>query len=129
MDKRVLFIEDNEDTLALVSLILDQVGIGYMVARTIRAGLELVKNEEFDLILLDHRLPDGDGTDLCAQIRQSDGLTPIVFYTAAAYPADKAKGIAAGADCYLVKPNDITILADKILELINRKPSKRENND
>jgi len=121
MGWRILLVEDNEDTVALISLILDQIDATYVVARNIKDGLELAGRKKFDLILLDNRLPDGDGTDLCSNIRKFDTITPIVFCTAAAYPADKEKGLQSGANAYLIKPDDIFHLGETILELIKRK--------
>ena len=118
MEKRILFVEDNEDTLALVSLLLNQAGIGHTTARTMSDALTISREEKFDLILLDNRLPDGDGVDLCKLIREFDQKTPIVFYTAAAYPADQARGLSAGAQRYLIKPNDIQILEHTISEIL-----------
>jgi DNA-binding response OmpR family regulator len=65
--------------------------------------------EQFDLYLLDTRFPEGSGLELCRQLRKFNSQTPIVFYSGDAYEADKAKGLAAGADAYLVKPNTDTV--------------------
>ena len=126
MRRRILFVEDNEDTLILVSLLLDQANIGFATARTFRDALQKAKTESFDLILLDNRLPDGDGVDLCRSIREFNTTTPIIFYTAAAYPADKARGLMAGAQRYLVKPTDIQNLEKTILEFLHKDSGKSE---
>jgi DNA-binding response OmpR family regulator len=63
------------------------------------------------LYLLDTRFPEGSGLDLCKQLRDSNPQTPIVFYSGDARETEKAKGLSAGADAYLVKTNTDTVTA------------------
>src|ERR1043166_10124304 len=86
---RVLYIEDHEDTRELVTLVLEQRSFEVVTGSTIQSGIALAASQDFDLYLLDSWLPDGSGLDLCRQIRQFDPLTPILFYSAAAYEADR----------------------------------------
>ena len=74
-------------------------------------ALSLLKAEHFDLYMLDGRLPGIDGFELCRRMRAVDSRTPILFFSAAAYAADKEKGIAAGADAYVAKPDIHGLLA------------------
>lgn len=67
--------------------------------------------------MLDGWLPGIDGFELCKQIREFDSVTPILFYSGAAYDTDKEKGIAAGANAYVTKPN-VEGLIQTILDLI-----------
>ncbi len=68
-------------------------------------ALSLIKAEPFDLYMLDSRLPEVDGYELCRRMRVFDPHTPILFFSGAAYETDKRKAIEAGADAYVVKPN------------------------
>ena len=68
-------------------------------------AISSIQTERFDLYLLDSRLPDVDGFDLCRQIRDFDAHTPILFFSGAAYEADKKRGIEAGANAYVIKPD------------------------
>ena len=79
----------------------------------------MAQAEQFDLYLLDTRFPEGSGLDLCKQLREFSPQTPIVFYSGNAGEPDKAKGLAAGADAYLVKPDSDTVAAT-IFRLLNR---------
>jgi two-component system OmpR family response regulator len=83
---------------------LEQCGYDVPVARTCADALKLAEAEGFDLYLLDHRLPDGSGIELCREIRAFDSRTPILFCSAAAREADRQAALAAGAQGYLIKP-------------------------
>jgi DNA-binding response OmpR family regulator len=67
---------------------------------------------------LDNRLTDISGVEICRQIRRFDKQTPIVFYSGSAYPKDKKEGLEAGANDYLVKPNDFDNLVPITIKLI-----------
>ena len=69
--RRVLYIEDHEDTRELVTLLLSQKSFEVVTGTTIESGIALALAEKFDLYLLDSWLPDGSGMDLCRRIRDS----------------------------------------------------------
>lgn len=114
---RVLYAEDNEDACLMISTLLAFSNIETTSAHTINEALQLARAELFDLYLLDTRFPEGSGLELCRQLRQLNAQIPVVFYSGNAYEADKAKGFAAGADAYLVKPNSEGI-APAIFQLV-----------
>jgi DNA-binding response OmpR family regulator len=72
---------------------------------TAKEALSLIQTERFDLYLLDARLPDLDGFELCRRMRDLDADAPILFFSAGPFEADKKRGIAAGANDYVIKPN------------------------
>ena len=116
--RRILYIEDHEDTRELVTLLLAQKSYEVITGSTIETGVALAGSERFDLYLLDSWLPDGSGLELCQQIRQFDQTTPILFYSAAAYAADHDMAMKCGAQAYLVKPSTISELCDLVNKLI-----------
>lgn len=116
--RRILYIEDHEDTRELVTLLLAQKSYEVITGTTIESGVALAGAGEFDLYLLDSWLPDGSGLDLCKQIRQFDKTTPILFYSAAAYAADSDLALESGAQAYLVKPSQPSDLCNLVTELI-----------
>ena len=115
---RVLYIEDHEDTRELVTLVLEQKSYEVVSDSTINSGVALARSQHFDLYLLDSWLPDGSGLDLCRQIREFDKVTPILFYSAAAYEVDRAEAIKSGAQAYLVKPSHPSELSSLVTSLI-----------
>lgn len=114
---RVLYVEDDEDACFMLSTLLGFSDIDVSVARSVREAYQLAQNERFDLYLLDNEFPNGSGLELCRQLREFNPQTPIVFYSGNAYETDKQKGLAAGANAYLVKP-DSDIVAETIFRLI-----------
>ncbi len=115
---RVLYIEDNEDTRELVTIVLEQKSFEVVTGSTIKSGVDLAGSQEFDLYLLDSWLPDGSGLDLCRQIREFDQATPIVFYSAAAFEIDRDQALDSGAQAYLVKPSQPSELCNLVCSLI-----------
>jgi DNA-binding response OmpR family regulator len=121
---RVLCVDDDEDACEMLSLLLKTHGIDATCVRSADEAWPMIKAEGFDLYLLDGWLPKLDGFEFCRQLREFDPNTPILFYSGAAYDADKRKGMAAGANAYVVKP-DIDGLTDTIVDLI----AKARSND
>ena len=76
LKQRILYVEDHEDTSELISLILQQHNYEVVLDCTVEAALRTARAQHFDLYLLDTRLPDGSGVDLCKEIRKFD-LTPL----------------------------------------------------
>jgi len=116
---RVLCV-DNDDTCELLSTILGFSKIKVISAFTVADAWRLAQAEPFDLYLLETRLSDGDGFELCRRLHQFAPRTPIVFYSAEAYEVDRQKGLTAGATAYLVKPY-FDDLAATVLEIITNK--------
>jgi DNA-binding response OmpR family regulator len=118
-DCHILFVEDDEDTRDMVSFVLQREGYKVTTTPTIAKALQLAKQENFSLYLLDSRLPDGTGVELCELIRCFDNQTPIVFYSGEAYEADIREALASGAQEYLVKPCSTEKLEATIDKFLN----------
>lgn len=115
---RVLYIEDHEDTRELVTLILQQRNIEVTTTGTVAGAVSLAGECQYDLYMLDTRLPDGSGVELCKKLRSIDAHTPILFYSAAAYEADKSSALECGAQGYITKPSSNGALGDLVAQLI-----------
>jgi two-component system copper resistance phosphate regulon response regulator CusR len=102
---RVLCVDDDEDSRVMLVTLLRLALIESKAVGRATQALSLIQSEHFDLYLTDARLPGIDGFELCRRIRDIDPITPILFFSGAAYAADKKKGIDAGANGYVVKPD------------------------
>jgi len=117
--KRILCVEDEEDSSGLMTALFELLNFQAAIASTSAEGLRLSQSERFDLYLLDSWLPDGTGTQLCKQIRSFDPLTPILFLSADAYPQTQAEAFRAGAQAYLTKPVDPDVLKEMVRWLLD----------
>lgn len=116
-EPRVLFVDDDEDACEMLRLLMRSCGIDATCALSASEAWALIGEQCFDLFVLDGWLPGIDGFEFCRQIRELDSDTPILFYSGAAYHADKQRGIAAGANAYVVKP-DVDGLLQTIADLV-----------
>jgi DNA-binding response OmpR family regulator len=116
--RRILCIDDDSDTCELLTVCLGLDGYEVVTATTFQEAARLAKEELFDLYLIDERLPDGEGLNLCRAIRAFDRHTPIVFYSADARQATRQAASNAGAQAFLVKPCDPAFLSDTLHEHI-----------
>jgi DNA-binding response OmpR family regulator len=120
--KTILCVEDDKDSCELIQFILESEGFRVVSCATSEEGLRLAQSGSFSAIVLDHRLANISGLEICRRIRIYDKQTPIIFYTAAAYPKDREAGLAAGANAYLVKPNDFGKIVETIKLLTSQTP-------
>jgi DNA-binding response OmpR family regulator len=116
---RVLYVDDDEDSRDMLSTLLGFSRIEAKAVATAAQALSLIQAERFDLYLLDSRLPDLDGFELCRRMRDFDPHTPILFFSGAGYEADKKRGIRAGANAYVTKP-DLAGLLGSITQFVSR---------
>ena len=123
--RRILYVEDHEDTRELVVLLLNQQNYEVTTAESISSAIELALLNKYDLYLLDYWLPDGSGLELCRSIREFDARTPILFYSAAAYEVDRELALKSGAQGYLTKPTQNSELCDLVSLLIEGSAVRR----
>lgn len=116
-DLRVLCVDDDEDTLSMLSTLLGLVGFDMTTAATMREGLNGIAAGRFSLYVFDNWLPGGSGVELCLAARSSGDRTPVIFYTAAGRDEERREAIEAGAQVYLVKPSDVGLLVETALRL------------
>lgn len=81
---------------------------------------QLSLNEDYDLVLLDLGLPDGDGLDLCRNLRQGGRATPVIILTARDAPEQRVRGLDVGADDYVVKPFHMPELIARMRSVMRR---------
>ena len=115
----LLFIEDDDQIRLALRLALEDEGYEVMEAADGRSGLERFAEREPDLVLLDLRLPDISGFDVCRTLR-ARSIVPIIMVTAQADTYDMVAGLEAGADDYVRKPVVPKELAARIRALLRR---------
>ncbi|MCY7675937.1 response regulator transcription factor [Bacillus safensis] len=104
LQSKVLIIDDEKEILELINTVLTREGIDRVItASTARDGLAKFDQEQPDLVILDIMLPDGEGYDICKQIRETSHV-PIIFLSAKGEESDKIVGLAIGGDDYITKP-------------------------
>ena len=122
---RILCTEDDEDTRELITLLLSSNNCDVVTTETPALAIELARATSFDLYLLDNWIPGMSGTELSEALRLFDSETPILFYSGAAYPKDKAEAYASGAQGYLVKPADNDELVAEVFRVITESQTHR----
>jgi DNA-binding response OmpR family regulator len=123
----VLAVDDDPVILRLLQLNLELEGHEVVTASDGRAGLEAVRTERPDLVLLDVMMPHLDGFEVCAAVRADEdpevASTPVVFLSAKAQEADVRAGMSVGAEAYVTKPFDPVELVELVDRLARRDPS------
>jgi len=115
----LLFIEDDRDIRAALRLALEDEGYKVLESSDGQSGLRTFASENIDLVLLDLRLPDLSGFDVCRELR-SKSLVPIIMVTAQTDTHDLVAGLEAGADDYVTKPVVAKELAARIRAALRR---------
>jgi two-component system OmpR family response regulator/two-component system response regulator MprA len=129
---RLLLVEDERHVASFVRQGLEEEGYAVEWAATAREGERRALTEPFDLVLLDVRLPDGSGVDVCKAVRQHDPALPVLMLTALDAVEDRVAGLRAGADDYLPKPFAFAELVARIEALLRRaalEPAGRTHTD
>lgn len=125
---RILVVEDNPMNMELVTFILTARGIEVMQAFDGPEALEKIRNNTFDLILLDIQLPGMDGLDVIRNINIIASTdTPIIALTAHAMHGDEQKFISAGCSGYISKPIDVSTFVGKVLSYVSDGGKKPED--
>ncbi len=117
---KLLVVED--DRLLNNTLCYNLSAAGYSVdaAMTKAAAVRFCEKQDYDLIVLDVNLPDGNGFDFCRDVKERRPDTAVIFLTANDMESDMLKGFELGADDYVTKPFPINVFQKKVSALINR---------
>ncbi|GAA4605535.1 DNA-binding response OmpR family regulator [Actinoplanes octamycinicus] len=114
---RILLVEDDRRVSTMMTVMLQRHGYEVEQAATAAAALAAAS---CDLVLLDLRLPDGDGLQVCRELRARDAGVAIIVVTARGEERDRVTGLRAGADDYVVKPFSMAELQARIEALLRR---------
>ena len=126
-NKRILCIEDEAEMIDLIRLILSRRGYEVQGANGGKEGIDLVRQEKPDLVLLDLMMPDMDGWEVYQQMKADEATRdiPVIVVTAKAQSIDKVLGLhIAKVDDYIAKPFSPQELLTSVEEVLGRKKSK-----
>lgn len=124
---RILLVEDDEILLDLISEYLGENGYDVTTSNNAKDALDLAYEQNFDLLILDVKLPKGDGFSLLSSLRELGVSAPSIFTTSLNTIDDLEKGYKSGCDDYLKKPFELKELLIRIQALLKRNFS--HNND
>ena len=117
--KKILLVEDNETIIMGLKYTLEQEGFEVETAKNIVSTKLKIKKQEYDLYLLDITLPDGEGFEICKNIKEKDN-SPVIFLTAKDEEKDVVQGLDMGADDYVIKPFRTRELISRINSVLRR---------
>ncbi|MFW5976856.1 MAG: response regulator transcription factor [Bacillota bacterium] len=119
MSAKIIIIEDEKQIARFMELELMHEGYRVEVVKDGKTGLKKVKEENYNLVLLDIMLPKLDGMEVCSKIREFSDI-PIIMVTAKDSTSNKVEGLDLGADDYITKPFEIEELLARIRALLRR---------
>ena len=118
---RILYVDDHEDSAEMFRLLVSSPDYEVQTAQTVAEAMERARSEPFDLYVLDKRLPDGSGMDLCVKLNALTPGVPCIFYSGDAYEVHRQEAMVAGATAYVPKPD-----VDGLIETVHKLLSERE---
>jgi len=114
---RVLCVDDHYDTSEMLQMLLAEQDYEVRTAATMEEACQMAATSSFDLYVLDKRLPDGTGLQLCQKLAELTPTVPCIFYTGDAYEIHRREAMEAGAAAFVAKP-DIEGLIDAVHQLL-----------
>jgi DNA-binding response OmpR family regulator len=121
MPEKILIIDDEEDTVYLISMLLEKRGFETIKAYKAEEGLRKAYRHQPDLVLLDIMMPDMDGWEICKRLREMSDV-PVIFLTARSDVKDVVRGLEMGADDYITKPYENDELVARVRAHLRRSP-------
>lgn len=116
----ILYVDDHEDSAEMLKLVLAESDYQVQSAHSVSQAIEMASRIEFDLYVVDKRLPDGSGLELLKKFNELTPGVPCVVYTGDVYEIHRQQALAAGADAYVCKP-DIETLIQTVQEFLSRR--------
>jgi two-component system alkaline phosphatase synthesis response regulator PhoP len=126
---RILVVDDEAHLAAGISENLEAEGYVAEVAHDGAEGLEKIRAQDFDLVVLDVMMPKLDGLEVCEAIRRDGLQTPVLFLTVKSDAADRIRGLEAGGDDYLAKPFHLRELLLRVAAILRRSDWYKHSGD
>ncbi len=125
--QKVLVIEDDPEIVELLEIHLKDLSCELVKAYSGEDGLDALKNQAMDLVILDVMLPGIDGMEVCRRIRSEQNKVPVLMLTAKSEEIDKVLGLEIGADDYLTKPFSIREFIARVKAIFRRTQMMQES--
>lgn len=126
--KNILMVEDDSTITFAVKYAVEQEGFNLDISENLENARKIVNSKEYDLILLDVMLPDGNGYEFLKQLREHDEDTPVIFLTACDEEVNIVMGLDIGGDDYITKPFRVRELISRINAILRRKGKSQDSN-
>lgn len=123
--KIVLLLEDDKDLNRGITFAFEKEGYHVCSAFTLLEARRLLEKHNLEFAIMDLNLPDGDGLELCKEIREKSNL-PIIILTARDLETDEVIGLDSGADDYITKPFSLSVLKARVAAILRRKGNQEE---
>ena len=121
-------VEDDSTIAFAVKYAVEQESFNLDIAENLENARKIVNSKEYDLILLDVMLPDGNGYEFLKQLREHDEDTPVIFLTACDEEVNIVMGLDIGGDDYITKPFRVRELISRINAILRRKGKSQDSN-
>jgi len=118
-NEKILVLDDDPDIGTMIKMMLEYKGYSVTVSERADQAYEVLRNDEFDLIIMDMLLSGVNGTDLCSEFKKDSTLAHIPIIMISAHPNAKEICLEAGADEFISKPFDMQDILSKIDRLIH----------
>ncbi len=129
MKHNLLIVEDNADIASLIQLHAKDIDCAADIAPDGKQALEMFKQNDYQLVILDLMLPEVDGLEVCRQLRASTSYVPILMLTSKSSELDRVLGLEVGADDYITKPFSIPELMARIKVQFRRNDALRSKDN
>ena len=126
--RNILMVEDDSTIAFAVKYAVEQESFNLDIAENLENARKIVNSKEYDLILLDVMLPDGNGYEFLKQLREHDEDTPVIFLTARDEEVNIVMGLDIGGDDYITKPFRVRELISRINAILRRKGKSQDSN-
>jgi DNA-binding response OmpR family regulator len=118
--RRILIVEDERDIASLIALHLNDANFDVSLAADGHEGMRLAFSRQWDLVILDIRLPGPDGLTICRALRREMAYVPILMLTSKSSELDRVLGLELGADDYVTKPFSVSELVARVKAIFRR---------
>lgn len=127
MSQKILLVEDDESLTDGLVYSLEKNGFSVDTAASVKEARIFLSTAAYDLLLLDVTLPDGNGFELCEQVRSQGNPVPVIFLTALDEEVHVIRGLEGGGDDYITKPFRLGELCSRIRALLRRSQNLAES--